>query len=213
MIKPKCCVTIRHFGSFEEKAHDDVVGFKLLCFLGWYTNFIVHAYTGYDGASCLSSVERYDPLTGIWTSCPALACKRRHTKVAVLGVYYFEARYKMWGMKSFISWVIIIGFVELNRAIRKNNIIIHCLLQLVYVYCPLQTSVYMPLPGSIPATSSVAWKDSIPERASGASLQLCYIAGEVLYYAAHRLHRNLNLSWYQMTLLSSGWLPITVRDC
>ncbi len=43
---------------------------------------------GYDGASCLSSVERLDPLTGVWTSCPAMSTRRRYCRVAVLGMFY-----------------------------------------------------------------------------------------------------------------------------
>lgn len=39
---------------------------------------------GYDGASCLSSVERFDPLTGIWSSCAAMSTRRRYCRVAVL---------------------------------------------------------------------------------------------------------------------------------
>ena len=40
---------------------------------------------GYDGASCLASVERFDPLTCVWTSCPAMTTRRRYCRVAVLG--------------------------------------------------------------------------------------------------------------------------------
>lgn len=59
---------------------------------------------GYDGASCLSSVERFDPLTTVWSkkfscqlvtcetsfvihiigSCPAMSTRRRYCRVAVL---------------------------------------------------------------------------------------------------------------------------------
>jgi hypothetical protein len=40
---------------------------------------------GYDGASCLSSTERYDPLTGVWSCCPALVQRRRFCRLAALG--------------------------------------------------------------------------------------------------------------------------------
>lgn len=45
---------------------------------------LLYAAGGYDGASCLSSVEYYDPLTGIWSSCPAMSTRRRYCRVAVL---------------------------------------------------------------------------------------------------------------------------------
>ena len=46
---------------------------------------LIYCCGGYDGASCLSSVERYDPLTGVWPSCPAMNTRRRYCRVAVLG--------------------------------------------------------------------------------------------------------------------------------
>lgn len=46
---------------------------------------LLYACGGYDGASCLSSVERFDPLTGVWSSCPAMSTRRRYCRVAVLG--------------------------------------------------------------------------------------------------------------------------------
>ena len=45
---------------------------------------LLYVCGGYDGASCLSSVERYDPLTGVWSSCPAMSTRRRYCRVAVL---------------------------------------------------------------------------------------------------------------------------------
>lgn len=70
---------------------------------------LLYVCGGYDGASCLASVERYgkkclfnpkicfilfiftliDPLTGVWTSCPAMSTRRRYCRVAVLGKYLF----------------------------------------------------------------------------------------------------------------------------
>lgn len=35
---------------------------------------LLYVCGGYDGASCLSSMERYDPLTGVWSSCPGICC-------------------------------------------------------------------------------------------------------------------------------------------
>ena len=46
---------------------------------------LIYCVGGYDGASCLSSVERYDPLTAMWTSCPAMSTKRRYCRSVVLG--------------------------------------------------------------------------------------------------------------------------------
>ena len=46
---------------------------------------LIYCCGGYDGASCLASVERYDPLTGVWTACPAMNTRRRYCRVAVLG--------------------------------------------------------------------------------------------------------------------------------
>lgn len=45
---------------------------------------LLYVCGGYDGASCLSSVERYDPLTGVWSSCQAMSTRRRYCRVAVL---------------------------------------------------------------------------------------------------------------------------------
>jgi len=46
---------------------------------------LLYVCGGYDGASCLSSMERYDPLTGVWTSCPAMTTRRRYCRIAVVG--------------------------------------------------------------------------------------------------------------------------------
>ncbi|KAK4877917.1 hypothetical protein RN001_010423 [Aquatica leii] len=45
---------------------------------------LIYVCGGYDGASCLSSMERFDPLTGIWCSCPAMNTRRRYCRVAVV---------------------------------------------------------------------------------------------------------------------------------
>lgn len=37
-----------------------------------------------SGASCLSSMERYDTLTGVWSSCPPMNTRRRYCRLAVL---------------------------------------------------------------------------------------------------------------------------------
>ena len=47
--------------------------------------FQLYCSGGYDGASCLSSVERFDPLTGVWTASPAMNTKRRYCRTCVLG--------------------------------------------------------------------------------------------------------------------------------
>ena len=57
------------------------------CMLGtceW--NGLLYVIGGYDGASCLSSVERYDPLTLTWTSVAAMNLRRRYLRIAVLGM-------------------------------------------------------------------------------------------------------------------------------
>lgn len=46
---------------------------------------LLYVCGGYDGASCLNSMERFDPLTGVWTSCPAMLLRRRYCRLAVLG--------------------------------------------------------------------------------------------------------------------------------
>jgi len=48
---------------------------------------LLYVCGGYDGASCLSSMERYDPLTGVWSSCPAMTTRRRYCRVAVVGTF------------------------------------------------------------------------------------------------------------------------------
>ncbi|XP_049551070.1 kelch-like protein 17 isoform X2 [Orcinus orca] len=51
---------------------------------------LLYAAGGYDGASCLNSrpgvysAERYDPLTGTWTSIAAMSTRRRYVRVAML---------------------------------------------------------------------------------------------------------------------------------
>lgn len=49
-------------------------------------NGLLYVCGGYDGASCLSDVQRYDPLTGEWTSCPTMSIRRRYCRVAVVGM-------------------------------------------------------------------------------------------------------------------------------
>lgn len=53
---------------------------------------LIYVCGGYDGASCLSSMERFDPLTGIWCSCPAMNTRRRYCRISVVGrtVLYFS---------------------------------------------------------------------------------------------------------------------------
>lgn len=46
---------------------------------------LIYVCGGYDGASCLSSMERFDPLTGVWCSCPAMGTRRRYCRTAVVG--------------------------------------------------------------------------------------------------------------------------------
>ena len=59
---------------------------------------LIYCCGGYDGASCLSSVERYDPLTGVWTSCPAMSTRRRYCRSVIMGriknVNYYLHMYK-----------------------------------------------------------------------------------------------------------------------
>lgn len=45
---------------------------------------LLYVSGGYDGASCLSSFERYDTLTGVWSSCPSMSTRRRYCRLAVL---------------------------------------------------------------------------------------------------------------------------------
>ena len=52
---------------------------------------LIYCVGGYDGASCLSSVERYDPLTAMWTSSPAMNTKRRYCRSVVLGNYIIHS--------------------------------------------------------------------------------------------------------------------------
>lgn len=46
---------------------------------------LIYVCGGYDGASCLASMERFDPLTGVWCSCPAMNTRRRYCRTAVVG--------------------------------------------------------------------------------------------------------------------------------
>ena len=61
------------------------MGTKRSCLGACSLDGLMFCCGGYDGASCLSSVERLDPLTGVWTSCPAMSTRRRYCRVAVLG--------------------------------------------------------------------------------------------------------------------------------
>ena len=61
------------------------MGTKRSCLGASSLDGLIYCCGGYDGASCLSSVERYDPLTGVWTACPAMNTRRRYCRVAVLG--------------------------------------------------------------------------------------------------------------------------------
>lgn len=38
-----------------------------------------------SGVTCTHSAERYDPLTGTWTSIAAMSTRRRYVRVAMLG--------------------------------------------------------------------------------------------------------------------------------
>ena len=64
--------------------------FNVVGVCGW--NGLVYAVGGYDGASCLNSVERYDPLIGIWSSVAAMNLKRRYLKAVVLGKEAYQKR-------------------------------------------------------------------------------------------------------------------------
>lgn len=50
---------------------------------------LIYVCGGYDGASCLSSMERFDPLCGVWCSCPAMNTRRRYCRIAVVGNILF----------------------------------------------------------------------------------------------------------------------------
>ena len=52
---------------------------------------LIYCCGGYDGASCLSSVERFDPLTGVWTSCPAMSTRRRYCRSVIMGRLTIDA--------------------------------------------------------------------------------------------------------------------------
>ena len=73
----------RKLPSFELSAHGVGV---LFCPVGICAlEGLLYVCGGYDGASCLNSMERFDPLTGVWTSCPAMLLRRRYCRLAVLG--------------------------------------------------------------------------------------------------------------------------------
>ena len=55
-------------------------------------NGLLYVVGGYDGTSCLSSVERYDPLTLTWTSVAAMNLRRRYLRIAVLGTTTVEKK-------------------------------------------------------------------------------------------------------------------------
>lgn len=38
----------------------------------------------YDGVSCLSSFERFDPLAGVWSTGVAMSTRRRYCRLAVV---------------------------------------------------------------------------------------------------------------------------------
>lgn len=67
---------------------------------------LIYVCGGYDGASCLSSMERFDPLTGIWCSCPAMNTRRRYCRVAVVGKHSLCLNVqtgRLWLRKSYSS--------------------------------------------------------------------------------------------------------------
>ena len=69
--------------------HYQILSYYCLCTIGsceW--NGLLYVVGGYDGASCLASVERYDPLTRTWTSVAAMNLRRRYLKVTVLGMTF-----------------------------------------------------------------------------------------------------------------------------
>ena len=60
------------------------MGTKRSCLGACTLDGLIYSCGGYDGASCLSTVERFDPLTSVWTSCPAMNTRRRYCRIAVL---------------------------------------------------------------------------------------------------------------------------------
>lgn len=61
------------------------MGTKRSCLACAAHNGLVYAAGGYDGASCLNSVERFDPLTDTWSAVSAMNGRRRHGRLAVSG--------------------------------------------------------------------------------------------------------------------------------
>ncbi|XP_074604931.1 kelch-like protein 28 isoform X3 [Brevipalpus obovatus] len=60
------------------------MGIKRSCLACATHNGLIYAAGGYDGASCLNSVERFDPLADTWCSVSAMNGRRRHGRLAVL---------------------------------------------------------------------------------------------------------------------------------
>ena len=60
------------------------MGTKRSCLGACTLDGLIYCCGGYDGQSCLATVERYDPLNGVWTSCPAMNTRRRYCRIAVL---------------------------------------------------------------------------------------------------------------------------------
>ena len=77
---------------------------------------LIYVCGGYDGASCLSSLERYDPLTGVWSSCPAMSTRRRYCRIAVVGMFH------RWYVGDLDIVVIIIAIMwNINRRMLLNE--------------------------------------------------------------------------------------------
>ena len=60
------------------------MGTKRSCLGACSLEGLIYCCGGYDGQSCLATVERYDPLAGVWTSCPPMMTRRRYCRIAVL---------------------------------------------------------------------------------------------------------------------------------
>ena len=75
------------------------MGTKRSCLGAVAMDGLIYCCGGYDGQSCLSTVERcyyyylliitmpifrYDPLNDTWTSCPPMTTRRRYCRVTVL---------------------------------------------------------------------------------------------------------------------------------
>lgn len=63
------------------------MGTKRSCLGVASLNGLLYVAGGYDGASCLNSVERYDPLVTTWSSVIAMETRRRYCRLGVLGRY------------------------------------------------------------------------------------------------------------------------------